>query len=110
MKRQIYIVDASVVDANGTFNHLSGYPKQFDSKNYADKATDKETAIDIALKRATGDMSEVFASMCKVDTRQLQTVTLMTADGFLKDSKHIGAIEDIPDPTPEVEEAEEATE
>ena len=32
MKREIYLVLAYVVDANGTFNNLSGYPKTFDSK------------------------------------------------------------------------------
>ena len=83
--RQIYIVDAFIVDANGTFNRLNGYPKNFDSKNY-DYNADK------ALQRATGDFSEALGAMCKVDTRQLQTVTLMTADGFLIDSKHLGQI------------------
>lgn len=88
MNRQIYIVDAIVVDANGTFNHLSGYPKIFDSKSY-------DNDVDKALKRATGDMSEAFGAMCKRDDRQLQTVTLMTADGFLIDSKHLGALADV---------------
>ena len=87
-KRQIYIVDAFVVDANGTFNPLSGYPKTFDSRNY-DNDTDK------ALKRATGDFSEAFGAMCKQDTRQLQTVVLMSADGFTIEAKHIGAIADV---------------
>lgn len=96
--RQIYIVDAVIVDANGTFNHLSGYPKVFDSKNY-------EYDADKALKRATGDFSEAFGAMCKNDTRQLQTVTLMTADGFMVDSKHLGAITQ-PAPEPEQEPTE----
>lgn len=89
--RQIFVVDATVVDANGTFNHLSGYPKLFDSKNY-------ENDIDKARRRAEGDMSEAYGAMCKVDSRQLQTVTLMTADGAMLDSKHIGAIASLPEP------------
>lgn len=98
--RQIYIVDAVIVDANGTFNHLTGYPKVFDSKNY-------EYDVDKAKKRATGDFSEVFGGMCKVDTRQLQTVTLMTADGFMIDSKHLGEIaQPAPEPEPNTEETE----
>ena len=36
MARQIFIVDAMVVDSNGTFNHVQGYPKQFDSRSYGD--------------------------------------------------------------------------
>jgi hypothetical protein len=106
MKRQIYIVDAIVVDANGAFAHMSGYPKAFDSKNYLDKATTTETAVDIAKKRAEGDMSETFGAMCKVDTRQLQTVTLMTADGFLLESKKLGMIADLPDSEPQETPAE----
>ena len=70
MQRQIFIVDATVVDSNGTFNHLSGYPKVFDSRSY-------NGDIDKAQRRAEGDMSEAWGAMCKVDTRQIQTVTLM---------------------------------
>jgi hypothetical protein len=85
--RQIYIVSASVVDANGTFNFLNGYPKTFDSRSYGGN-------VDKTLQRAMGDFSDAFGSMCKVDSRQLQTVTLMTVDGFLIDSKHLGSLAD----------------
>ena len=94
--RQIYKVDAWIVDANGTYNALSGYPKTFDSKNYSEDA-------DKALKRAEGDFSEVWGAMCKRDDRQMQVVTLSTADGFQIDRKCDGAIADIPDPGPEPE-------
>ena len=94
MTRQIFVVDAHIVDANGTFNYLTGYPKTFDSKNYGND-------IDKAQIRAIGDASEAFGAMCKVDTRQLQTVVVMTADGFVVDKRTIGKIADIPEPTPE---------
>lgn len=81
--RNIYIVDAMIVDANGTFNHLDGYPKQFDSKSYAGD-------VDKTRRRAEGDFSEVWGAMCKVDTRMIQTVTLSTVDGFLIDHKTTG--------------------
>lgn len=97
MTRQIFIVDAHVVDANGTFNYLTGYPKTFDSRSYGND-------IDKAQIRAIGDASEAFGAMCKVDTRQLQTVVVMTADGFVVDTRIIGKITDIPEPTPEPEE------
>lgn len=99
MQRQIFVVSASIVDANGSFANLSGYPKTFDSHNYGDD-------IDKAQRRAVGDMSEAFGAMCKVDTRQLQTVMVMTADGFLIEKKSIGQIADLPDPEP-VEETNE---
>ena len=94
MTRQIFIVDAHIVDANGTFNYISDYPKTFDSKNYGND-------IDKTQIRAIGDASEAFGAMCKVDTRQLQTVVVMTADGFVVDTRTIGKLADIPEPTPE---------
>ena len=33
-KREIYEVYAKIVDANGAYNTLNGYPKAFDSRNY----------------------------------------------------------------------------
>lgn len=100
MQRQIFIVTASIVDANGTFNNLSGYPKTFDSRSYGND-------IDKTQRRAIGDMSECFGAMCKIDTRQLQTVMVMTADGFLIEKKSIGQIADLPDPDPEPVEPDE---
>lgn len=96
MVRAIYEVYAKVVDANGNYNTLNGYPKVFDSKSYGND-TDK------TLKRATGEFSNTFGAMCANDARQLQTVILMTADGFQIDRKYIGAVADLPDPEPEPE-------
>ena len=87
-KRNIIEVYAKIVDANGAYSTLSGYPKTFDSRNYDDD-------IDKALKRATGEFSEVFGAFCKRDDRQLQTVILMSADGFVIDKKSIGEIADV---------------
>ena len=88
MQRQIFIVNAYVVDANGTFNPLSGYPKTFDSRNY-------DNDIDKTQRRAIGDFSECYGAMCKRDDRQLQTVMLITADGFVIDHKSIGEIAEV---------------
>lgn len=85
MARQIFIVSAFVVDANGTFNYLSGYPKRFDSRSYGDD-------IDKTQRRAEGDMSEAWGAMCKVDTRQKQTVTLETVDGFQIEKRSMGML------------------
>ena len=54
MDRNIYRVDAWIIDSNGTFNVLSGYPKNFDSRTY-------NGDVDKTFKRAMGDFSEVFA-------------------------------------------------
>lgn len=85
MARNIFRVEAWVVDANGTFTVLTGYPKNFDSNNY-DGDSDK------ALKRAMGDFSEVFGAFCKRDDRQLQTVILTQVNGQLIDRKSLGAL------------------
>ena len=99
MRREIYIVDATIVDSNGTYNHLSGYPKTFDSRTYNNDCA--KTRL-----RAEGDAAETYGAMCKRDDRQLQTVILMTADGGVLDRKFIGRIADLPDPEPEEEEDE----
>ena len=100
MARNVFTVNAWIIDANGTKNNLSGYPKDFDSRNYSDD-TEK------ALKRATGDFCEVWGAMCKRDDRQMQVVTLSQLNGALIDRKSMGAPVE-PEPTPV--EPEEPTE
>ena len=91
MARQIFIVDAHIVDANGTFNFVNGYPKTFDSRNY-------QNDIDKTKRRAEGDMSEAWGAMCKVDTRQIQTVSLSTVDGFQIEARTMGGfVEEEPE-------------
>lgn len=87
MARQIFVVDAMIVDSNGTFNHLDGYPKKFDSRSYQDD-------VDKTQRRAVGDMSEVWGAMCKVDTRQIQTVTLFDATGLQLESRTMGSFQE----------------
>ena len=93
--RQIFIVNAYIVDANGAFNTLTGYPKTFDSKNY-DNDTDK------TYRRANGDYCEAVGAMSKVDTRQLQIAKLMRInDGMTLALNKIGEIADLPEPEAE---------
>lgn len=99
MTRKIFEVYAKVVDANGAYNTLSGYPKSFDSRNYGND-------VDKALQRAKGEFHKTLGAMCERDDRQLQTVILMSADGFIVESAHVGEIAEDPDPEPEPEEAE----
>lgn len=83
MARQIFSVDAWIVDANGTYNRLSGYPKKFDSNNY-------DNDVDKAQRRAEGDFSDVWGAFCRRDDRWIQTVTLTDAFGFQLDCRSIG--------------------
>lgn len=94
MQRAIFEVYAKIVDANGAYNTLSGYPKVFDSRSYGDD-------VDKTIQRAKGEFHETFGAMCKRDDRQLQTVILMTADGRTVDRQTIGAVAPLPDPEPE---------
>lgn len=81
--RNIYIINAQVVDANGTYNVLDGYPKRVDSNSY-------EGDVDKARRRADGLFSEAWGAMCKIDTRQIQTVTLEDVYGNQLDRKSMG--------------------
>ena len=86
MARGIYIVDAFLVDENGTFGRLDGYPKQIDSKNY-------DGDVDKARRRAEGYFSKVWGQFCDRDDRQKQTVVLYSMDGTLIEKKTSGALE-----------------
>lgn len=86
MARGIYIVDAVVVDENGTFGRLDGYPKQIDSKNY-------DGDVDKTRMRAEGYFSDVWAQFCRRDDRQKQTVVLYGIDGTMIDKKSRGTLD-----------------
>lgn len=107
MARNIFTVDAWIIDSNGTYNKLSGYPKNFDSRSYSGD-TEK------ALKRAMGDFSEVYGAFCKRDDRLMQTVILTQANGQLIDRKSLGTQMEPapvePEPEPEPTEPEEEPE
>lgn len=91
MQRNIFMVFAAIVDANGTFSTLSGYPKTFDSKNYGND-------IEKARQRAMGDYHEVLAGMCKVDSRQEQLAMVIdVSNGVQIALTKMGDIADLPD-------------
>ena len=91
MTRQIFTVDAHIVDANGNFAYLQDYPKKFDSANY-------QNDIDKTKKRAEGDLSEVWGAMCKRDDRLIQVVTLTDVFGNQIDRKSMGDFPAEPEP------------
>ena len=104
MERNIFEVYAKVIDANGAYNTLSGYPKIFDSRTY-------NNDVSKALQRAKGEFHETFGAMCKRDDRQMQMVILMTALGQVIERQYIGAVPPEPEPEPQPEpESEEQPE
>lgn len=88
MKREIYEVYAKVIDANGAYNTLSGYPKIFDSKNY-------NHDLNKTLMRARGEFYETIGAMCKRDDRQKQYVVLLRSDGLAIDSQYVGELAEV---------------
>ena len=93
MKREIFEVYAKVIDANGAYNTLSGYPKSYDSRSYNNN-------IDTARKRAYGEYHEALGAMCKRDDRQQQIVMILRAsDGMQIEKTSLGTVADLPDPT-----------
>ena len=94
MERAILEVDAILVDSNGTCNHVSGYPKRFDSKNYNDD-------LEGTMKRARAEYYTTLGSMYgSQSNRQIQTVTLTTVKDRQVLSESIG---DFPVDIPEEE-------
>ena len=95
MKREIYEVYAKVVDANGSYNTLTGYPKVYDSRSY-------DNDLEKTLQRARGGWHEALDAMCKVDTRQVQFAMILRAsDGLQIEMEKVGALAELPDPDPE---------
>ena len=70
MTQEIFVVHAQIVDANGTFNELSGYPKAFKSTQY-------ENDIEKARQRALGDYHDAMGAFGKRDDRQVQAAFVM---------------------------------
>lgn len=98
MQREIFEVYAKIVDANGSYNTLTGYPKVFDSKSY-------DNDIEKARQRAYGAYHECLGAMCKVDTRQVQIAMILRAsDGVQELIERVGHLAELPDQE-EVEES-----
>lgn len=89
MQREIFEVYAKVIDVNGSYNTLTGYPKAFDSHTYNDD-------IAKAQQRAEGEWHECCGAMCKRDDRQLQVAMLIRAsDGIVLACKCYGSIAEV---------------
>ena len=98
MIREIFEVYAKVIDANGAYNTLSGYPKTFDSRNY-------DNNVDKTWQRALAEWHDALGAMGKRDDRQKQFAMIIRAsDGLQVQLGGYGKIPEDPDPEPEPEE------
>lgn len=104
MARNIYLVNAAQVITSethpeGLYSVVSGFPKAYDSQNYAD-----ESAALMAAKSAYYDqLSKNYANINPA--RVMMTVALTQADGRLIVRESIGAFPEVvpPEPEPEAE-------
>lgn len=97
MQREIFVVNACIVDANGTFSQLSGYPKAFDSKHY-------NNDVNRAEARAYSEYHEVLSAMYMADTRQVQIAEVMQmSTGMVLELRRVGTLADLPDPDPDAQ-------
>ena len=93
MQRHIYEVYAKVVDANGTYNTLSGYPKAFDSRLY-------NHDLDKTIRRAYAEYFSTLGTMYSRDDRQLQLVILIDVNnGLIIERQTVGILADIEEPS-----------
>lgn len=92
MRRAIFEVYAKVIDANGTYNTLTGYPKVYDSRSYGNDPVK-------AYNRAKAEYCNALSGMYTADTRQAQFAMILDAStGLQVDTAYIGEIAELPDP------------
>ena len=101
--REIYLVEAKVVDASKAYNDLSGYPQSFDSHQNGDDLEKTMNKAYAAYENAAASGHTSAAS-----GRPLTIVSLVRiSDGKQLEKKQIGKMpyyeEEIPDPEPEPE-------
>ena len=96
MKREIYEVNAKVVDASGGYNNLTGYPKSFDSHQNSDN-------LDTAKNKAYSSYADACSAgyLAANSGRPLTIVTLTrVSDGLQIEKTNIGNMPELPDPEP----------
>lgn len=92
MEQEIFVVYAHIVDANGTFNILNGYPKSFKSASY-------DNDIEKAQKRAIGEWHEAMGAFAKRDDRQVQTAfVVQVSKGIVIANSTYGELPELPNP------------
>ena len=98
MKREIYEIHMTVVDANWNITiDPMGYPKIEDSKL-------RDNDVEKTRMRAYGLLGEIEKNMSTVDTREIQYgYIIRVSDGMQIEKRLFGKLKDLPDPEPEPE-------
>lgn len=116
MVRQIYIVTATQVVTSdshpeGLYSVVSGYPKNYDSRQYAAPDGNPNGDPDKALRMARAEYLSRVSAILAADNpaRAMATVTLERSDGVQVAREVIGSMPDMTPPEPEPE-PEEVTE
>lgn len=96
--RQIFTINAIQVVVSdshpeGVKSNVTGYPKDIDSRNYAND--------EIALIVAQADYADIVKQLSLASNRAMWTVTLERADGRQIDRRTWGAFPVEPEPEPE---------
>lgn len=95
MKREIYVVNAKVVDASGGYSDVTGYPASFDSRH-------NNNNIEVTEAKAYASYYDACSkgSTAKANGRPLTVVTLMKlSTGTQIEGTRIGEMPELPDPT-----------
>lgn len=103
--RNIFIVDAMQVVVSdshpeGLFSHISGYPKNFDSRNYEATEENPDGNVDRALRVAKAEYYSALSLIYSSTSRAMGSVTLERADGRQLMCESVGW---FPNMTPESE-------
>lgn len=95
MTQEVFVVNACIIDANGTFSNLQNYPKTFKSVNY-------DNDIEKARQRAIGEWHEAMGAFAKRDDRQVQYANVVQmGNGAVIENGMIGKLLELPDPNAE---------
>jgi hypothetical protein len=112
--RNIFVVNAIQVvvsesNPQGVYSNVSGYPKQFDSRNYEATEQNPNGNEELALIVAQADYADVVKTLSLAHNRAGWAVTLERWDGVQIAKKSFGTFPDMtpaPEPEPEPNEAE----
>ena len=109
MERNIFTVHATIVNDQEVYSKISGFPKEFDSADYADETHPAPVGNpEKALRRAKAAAYTQLGLNYAVDNRLMQNVYIVQADGrtiFRETEGNFNV--PAPEPTPNEEVVEE---
>lgn len=92
--RNIFTVHATIVNENGVYSKVSGFPKEFDSASYADETHPLPAGNPKkAWRRAKAAAHTQLGLNYAVDNRRMQSVYIIQADGREVFSESEGSFE-----------------